>query len=412
MNNAETHSILYVDKRQNNLHFFEDIFKDDYNVLTSDTLENALDILQNEDIHLVITEEKTEGMSGFEFLEKTLDKYPDLIRIALTQDYDPEILKVAINRGQTHYYMKQNWNENEFRFIVNRALETYDLNKYNQALLLKMKNQQFAMEKVVEEKTNELKEKSKQLRNLNTMLTEMNKNLFEANQKKNDLLEMVAHNIRNPLQTILGYTELLKYDMDRNEKPQRDHRKDLDIVQTSANRISKMAKDLLDIASIEAGNFSINPVPVDLKILTLSICQAQEGNARAKNINLNINSISNLPKVEVDRDKAKEILENLLSNAIKFTHPDGRINVSFEAVNGSVITHVADTGQGLSSEDQKHLFKSHKKLSATPTGGESSNGLGLYIVKKILEIFGGKIWVDSQKNVGSTFSFSLPIVKN
>jgi two-component system, sensor histidine kinase and response regulator len=103
------------------------------------------------------------------------------------------------------------------------------------------------------------------------------------------------------------------------------------------------------------------------------------------------------------------VMANLLSNAIKYSHPGGRVRIACEARPGEVVTHVKDTGQGLTPQDLEAIFKRFGKLSARPTGGESSTGLGLAIVKKIVELHGGRIWVESERGKGSTFSFSLPV---
>ncbi len=109
----------------------------------------------------------------------------------------------------------------------------------------------------------------------------------------------------------------------------------------------------------------------------------------------------------MDRVRVAEVVDNLVSNALKFTWPGGRVRVFCEQRNGEVVTHVQDTGQGLESDELEWVF-SGKKLSAQPTGGESSTGLGLVIVRKIVELHRGRAWVESKKGEGSRFSFSLP----
>jgi signal transduction histidine kinase len=103
-------------------------------------------------------------------------------------------------------------------------------------------------------------------------------------------------------------------------------------------------------------------------------------------------------------------MNNLISNAIKYTYPGGRVRVYCEAQSELIVTHVEDTGQGLNEKDLRDIFSSFKKLSARPTAGESSTGFGLAIVKKIVELHHGKVWVESEHGKGSTFSFSLPVV--
>jgi len=104
-----------------------------------------------------------------------------------------------------------------------------------------------------------------------------------------------------------------------------------------------------------------------------------------------------------------DVINNRLSNAIKYTFPGGAVRIQCSLNDGAVVTRVADTGQGLSGSDLDSLFTSFKKLSARPTGGESSTGLGLSIVKKIVELHGGRVWVESELGKGATFSFSLAV---
>jgi signal transduction histidine kinase len=109
-----------------------------------------------------------------------------------------------------------------------------------------------------------------------------------------------------------------------------------------------------------------------------------------------------------DRLRTGEILDNLIGNALKFTHSGGRVRVYTERVGQELVTHVADTGQGLGPEELESVFAG-RRLSARPTAGEPSTGLGLVIVRKLVELQGGRVWATSEKGRGSTFSFSLPL---
>ncbi|HNM15196.1 MAG TPA: HAMP domain-containing sensor histidine kinase, partial [bacterium] len=130
--------------------------------------------------------------------------------------------------------------------------------------------------------------------------------------------------------------------------------------------------------------------------------------ANQKNIAMDYEYDPTLPDTLMDREKIKSVVDNLINNAIKYTYPGGKVRVYHEVRDQDVVTHVEDTGQGLSDEDKQTVFMSFKRLSAKPTAGESSTGLGLAIVKKIIEIHNGQTLVRSNKGQGSTFSFSLP----
>jgi len=134
-----------------------------------------------------------------------------------------------------------------------------------------------------------------------------------------------------------------------------------------------------------------------------------QGFAKSKGIGFSLEIDEQMPRILVgDSTRVRQILVNLLSNAIKFTHSGGQVRIYCEAKDDMLLTHVQDTGVGLNEDEIGSAFQG-KKLSARPTGGESSTGLGLVIVKKLVERHGGNVWLISHKDVGSTFSFSLPV---
>jgi signal transduction histidine kinase len=170
-----------------------------------------------------------------------------------------------------------------------------------------------------------------------------------------------------------------------------------------------MIHELLDITAIESGNMSLNPESGDLIELLNGCIEFHRRHAERKDIGVYMDKDVLLPAVIMDRMRIAEVMDNLLSNSIKYTMPGGSIHIRFTQAENFVWMHVKDTGQGLDDNDQKNIFHGFKKLSSRPTGGETSTGLGLMIVKKIIEKHGGTIRVASKKGEGSIFSFSLPI---
>ena len=133
--------------------------------------------------------------------------------------------------------------------------------------------------------------------------------------------------------------------------------------------------------------------------------------AARKRIHLSFHGEDHIPPVAADESRITEVFDNLVSNAIKYTPVGGGVTIRCEAGTGEVITHVQDNGQGLTEDDLKNAFRTFRKLSARPTGGELSTGLGLAIVKRLVEIHGGRVWVVSRKEQGSTFSFAIPCME-
>lgn len=235
--------------------------------------------------------------------------------------------------------------------------------------------------------------------------------LKQLNEKKNEYLGIVAHDLRNPLSTIVGYTDLLIEDFRKNNVDVEGAVDDLTKIAGVSRHMNRFITELLDISAIESGKVRMELKSSDLKVIVGECEYLHRRAAQNKNIDLQVDYTASLPKVYVDVSKISSVVDNLLSNAIKYTHPGGSVKVYFEKNTGEVVTHVKDTGQGLDEEDLKKIFTSFKRLSSKPTGGEPSTGLGLAIVKKIVELHKGRVWVSSKRGEGSTFSFSLPVVE-
>lgn len=233
--------------------------------------------------------------------------------------------------------------------------------------------------------------------------------LKTLNEKKNEYLGIVAHDLRNPLTTIVGYTDLIIEDFRKGKVNSAGAIEDLSKIAGVSRHMNRFISELLDISAIESGKVRMDMKDSDLKVIVGECEYLHRRSSQHKNIELIVDYATPLPQVNVDVEKISSVIDNLLSNAIKYTHPGGKVNVHFEDRNGEIVTHVQDTGQGLSAEDLNKVFTSFKRLSSKPTGGEPSTGLGLAIVKKIVELHHGRVWVKSKPGEGSTFSFSLPV---
>ncbi len=238
------------------------------------------------------------------------------------------------------------------------------------------------------------------------MLTE----LRTLNEKKNEYLGIVAHDLRNPLTTIMGYADLITEDIRKGKFNPDSAIEDLSKISGVSKHMNRFISELLDISAIESGKVRMELRNSDIKMVVGNCEHLHQRSSQNKRIDLSVDYSAPLPPVHVDEEKISSVVDNLLSNAIKYTHPGGRVKVYFEHRDSEVVTHVEDTGQGLSGDDLEKVFTSFRRLSSKPTGGEPSTGLGLAIVKKIVELHHGRVWVKSQRGEGSTFSFSLPVV--
>jgi len=232
--------------------------------------------------------------------------------------------------------------------------------------------------------------------------------LQDLSTKKSEVIRIAAHDFRNPVGALMNSMELLAMGIrdGRMEPPEVAAR--LDKLQTVGERTIYSLERLLDLSAIELGKGIADLAPHDLTVIIEECLPPHRQAASRKDIKLLLDQPPLLPQVLVDADRIGQVLDNLVSNAIKYTHPGGAVRVECEMQPNQVITHVRDTGQGLHPDDLELLFRSFRSLSATPTGGESSAGLGLAIAKSIVEVHGGEIWVESRFGVGSCFSFSLP----
>ncbi len=235
-------------------------------------------------------------------------------------------------------------------------------------------------------------------------LARLNKELEEANQLKTELLGIAAHDLKNPLQTIMGFAALIGEESKENASI---HKKASNIRQASQKMLG-LIHDLLETAAIDAGKLELNRRKSDLGLMVQVISENFYLMSEAKHQKLEV-SIEEDCLVSIDVERMKEVVENLIGNAIKYSPHEKTIWVSvFRYDKDKVRFSVKDEGQGLTEEDMKKLFGKFQRLSARPTGGESSTGLGLSIVKKLVELHGGKIWAESEgKNKGATFTVEL-----
>jgi signal transduction histidine kinase len=236
------------------------------------------------------------------------------------------------------------------------------------------------------------------------------------NEEKNEFMGIAAHDLRNPLSAIKGYAEMVMEDaqtLAQGVGPDLlNCTKELEVTgqrigETTA-RMAEMVQNLLDANRIERGEMKLNLAPTALGPVLSSVVGTQRSHATAKQQTLHLESETNPGVVLVDPSVTVQILENLVSNAVKYSPPGKNIFVRFKKLPEAARIEVQDEGPGLSADDQKKLFGKFARLSAKPTGGEHSTGLGLSIVKKMVEAMSGKVWCESQLGQGATFIVEFP----
>jgi PAS domain S-box-containing protein len=224
-----------------------------------------------------------------------------------------------------------------------------------------------------------------------------------ASQARDDVLGVVAHDLRSPLGTILMQASLLK---GQGAKPERGPRPPAEAIERAATRMNRLIQDLLDVTSMEAGHLSIEQTRIPAARVIADCVEAQTPLASSAALELRLDVAPNLGEVFADRDRLLQALENLVGNAVKFTSPGGCITIGAAPGDGEVLFWVADTGTGIEAENLPHVFD---RFWQARKAGRLGAGLGLPIAKGIIEAHGGRIWVESQVCVGSRFFFTLPL---
>jgi signal transduction histidine kinase len=240
-------------------------------------------------------------------------------------------------------------------------------------------------------------------------LTTQNILLQELNQEKNEFLGIAAHDLKNPLAQIMISAGKISHFYDRMSKE--DVVRSMGYIETTTRRMSDIITNLLEINAIESNHYALNQTDnciVNISTLVQSIAEEMRSSAMAKNIVLQYTAPAEVLTVRADALALRSVVENLCSNAVKYSPLATTVTVSLQNSEGTIKFTVRDEGPGISKEEQKLLFSKFVRLSAKPTGGESSTGLGLYIVKKLVEVMNGEVWCESEAGKGATFIVKLP----
>jgi PAS domain S-box-containing protein len=223
-----------------------------------------------------------------------------------------------------------------------------------------------------------------------------------ATQARDELMGVVAHDLRNPLGVILMQAAML-----RQRDSSEGRSQPAQVIERAATRMRRLIQDLLDVARLEAGHLTIEPTSVPPGQVLRDSVDAQKTLAASASLDLRLEALPDLPDVWADRDRLLQVFENLVSNAVKFSRPGGRITVGAASGDGHVLFRVADTGAGIAPEDLPHVFERFWQGQRARRHGA---GLGLPIVQGIVEAHGGRVWAESQSGRGSTFFFTIPVV--
>ena len=221
---------------------------------------------------------------------------------------------------------------------------------------------------------------------------------------RDNLLAVVSHDLRGPVSTIQLTAELLA----RTDGARPELRRPLEMILRSSAQLRQLIDDLLQAATIEAGRFTVNAEPHEVAPIVVPALELLEARAAERSIRLERELEADLPTIQCDERRIVQVLSNLIGNAIKFSRKDGLVRLHVTAEACEVRFTISDDGPGIPPDELPHLFDRYWK---GPSAHERGTGLGLYIAKGIVEAHGGRIWVTSALDAGSTFSFTIPVAR-
>jgi signal transduction histidine kinase len=426
--------VLYVDDEKPNLTNFKFLFQDNYEIYTALSAKEGLEILESTKIQIVISDQRMPDMPGIEFLARISQSYPDIVRILLTAYTDTKDILDAINIGKVYQYITKPFQEQFIKDVLNKASEICHLRKSNKDLIvqLEIKNEEYKRineelrnsneslllaKEAAEESEQNLQMKNEEYEALNEELRQTNEELYLAKERaeendrlKTAFLQNMSHEIRTPMNAIMGFSDLLSENFDDKSKLEFFSK----IINQRCNDLLLIINDILDISKIESGQLpvtieacNLNSLFTEIKLFFIEY-QQKMGKQHIV-FNFNMPNTPHLHTIATDKIKLKQIFINLLSNAFKFTQ-EGKIECGCRSdANNNIIFYVSDTGISIPSKKQEAIFERFVQLQQAPNRMQSGTGLGLPIVKGLVALLDGKIWLESQLGVGTTFYFTIPI---
>ncbi|MBI4387217.1 MAG: response regulator [Elusimicrobia bacterium] len=360
---------------------------------------DAAELIERQKFDLIITDIVMPGMTGFEVIQLAQKLHPDVLCIAMTGYGSLDSAMDALRLG-AYSYMVKPYDVHDFKHCVYRALEKQRLTKE-----LRLRNE--ALERLNRELDAKVQEATRELRDLNQLVLTQMAGLQEVDRLKSAFLDNVSHDLRSPLTTIEGYLSLMLENSfgvlsDQATACMRS-------AQRAAAHMEYLVDQLLEATQLTSGKVQLNREPVRVVEILEEAAAMARGQVDAKGLRLELRKPADGGlTLRADRGRLLQIFNNLIGNACKFTPKGGRISLAAWPEGMMVHFCVEDTGSGIAPEHHARIFEKFYQVNPGPTRTFKGLGLGLRIVRDLVELHGGKIWVESEAGRGSKFHWTFP----
>lgn len=356
------------------------------------SLDAAFKLLDKDYFDILLLDLNLPESKGLSTLIKMSEKYPYISIIVITGEYEEDIGVKAITSGAQDYFVKGKYDayalKKSIRYAIERKKAQQELEKAKEKL---------------EKQTWGLRKTNEGIKILYKELEKKNEKLKKFDQLKSQFVGDVSHEFRNPLAVIKESIELVLNGEAGEISPKQ--KKILGLGKKTLDRLIRLVADLLDLSKIEKGRLELKKEKIDVPLIIDEILTTYERELSKKQITLKKDISQDIGSLWADRDKLSEVLINLLNNAIKYTPNKGGINIKLVGTKKEVCFEISDTGPGIPREYCQKIFDKFERIT---TEKQEGTGLGLPIAKEIVELHGGRIWVESEVGKGSKFIFVLP----
>ncbi|MDR3634173.1 MAG: hybrid sensor histidine kinase/response regulator [Isosphaeraceae bacterium] len=385
---ARQHTLLVVDDEVDVLESLRHLFHRQYRVLTAGSGREAVELLQRNEVHLILSDQRMPGMTGDVFLGHARRLQPDAIRMLFTGYADIQAVINAVNEGYIFRYILKPWDAVELEGIVRQAAEQYELIAERNRLITELQAAKANLERA-------------------------NQELTEAGQLKSAFIEVASHEFNTPITLLLGLSELLRL-LDPLRATQ--ERELIERISASARQLAKLVANTLTLMRKDDFRRTLQRRPVDLGSILREVAEKVLPFVHARKLRFTVDLADDLGTFEIDPEKIADVIVNLLTNAIKFTPDEGEIALMarLDGPDAAVI-RVTDRGIGVEPKALAQFFQpffTQFNPSHHSSGDFGFNkrglGLGLSIVKQFVELHGGVVSAESTVGGGTEVAIKLP----